>query len=350
VTRHADEPHKTVNVDLCFVPVPTAEKTEPNSKAIAAVSPAESSENEASFSYPGQVFADPDLNYDEAMNAYADLRAQVEFKAVQAEEDPMKAERAALRTDEEALRIERRLLRQQRKKEDQDWRAYRQSRRTFNRWWDSLDTEAKVIFRHQKLAADDTWRRHKARRRERMQERKAQDEQWRQARQNIRQRRAALDEKAQALALQWVAILVILDNCTRQCLALPLFEAGKHVTAEMVVAALRKALPSSLRFLISDNGAQFIAQAMTDLATELGFRQVRISPRRAKTNGIAERFVRTFREMLAWYAWQTVKELLALLPKIVDEYNDRPHRGEELNGLSPNEYARRLLAQATQAA
>jgi putative transposase len=154
----------------------------------------------------------------------------------------------------------------------------------------------------------------------------------------------------QALALQWVAILVILDNCTRQCLALPLFEAGKHVTAEMVVAVLRKALPSSLHFLISDNGAQFIAQAMADLTTELGCRQVRISPRRAKTNGIAERFVRTLREMLARYAWQTVEELLALLPEIVDEYNDRPHRGKELNGLSPNEYARRLLAQTTQAA
>lgn len=350
MTRHADEPGKTVNIDLCFVPVPTAEKAETDSEIITAASPAESSENDPSLSYPGQVFADLDLSYDEAMNAYADLRAQVEAKATQAEEDPMKAERAALRTDEETLRIKQRLLRQQRKKEDQDWRAYRQARRSFNRWWDSLNAEAKIIFCHQKLGADDTWRRRKAQRREQMQERETQDKQWRQARQGIRQRRAVLDEKAQALALQWVAILVILDNCTRQCLALPLFEAGKHVTAEMVVAALRKVLPSSLRFLISDNGAQFIAQAMTDLTTELGCRQVRISPRRAKTNGIAERFVRTFREMLAWYAWQTVAELLALLPEIVDEYNDRPHRGKELNGLSPNEYARRLLAQTTQAA
>ena len=350
MTRHADEPGKTVNVDLCFVPVPTTEKAEVDSEAIATASPAESSEEDASPCYPGQVFADPDLNYDEAMNAYADLRAQAEAKADQAKEDPMKAERIALRTDEETLRIERRLLRQRRKKADQDWRTYRQSRRSFNSWWDGLDAEAKVIFRHQKLAADDTWRQRKARRREQIQERKTQDEQWRQARQDIRQRRAALDEKAQALTLQWVAILVTLDNCTRQCLALPLFEAGKHVTAEMVVAALRKALPSSLRFLISDNGAQFIARTMDDLTTELGFRQVRISPRRAKTNGIAERFIRTFREMLARYAWQTVKELLALLPEIVDEYNDRPHRGKELNGLSPNEYARRLLAQATQVA
>jgi hypothetical protein len=29
----------------------------------------------------------------------------------------------------------------------------------------------------------------------------------------------------------------------------------------------------------------------------------------------------------------------------VTEYNDRPHQGKELQGLSPNEYARRLWAQ-----
>jgi transposase InsO family protein len=323
-------------------------KTDSETGSAAAGSPAENSEDDTALSYPGQVFADPDLSYDEAMNAYADQRAQVEVKATQTEEDPLQAERAALRTDEERLRLERRVLRQQREKEDQDWRAYRHTHRSFNRWWDSLDKETKAIWRPQKLAADAEWQRRRDRRRAHKQEREAQNEQWRQTRQDIRQRKAVLNEKVQALVSQWIAILVILDNCTRQCLALPLFVAGKHVTAEMVVAALKDLLPSSLRFLISDNGPQFIAQAMADLATELDFRQVRISPRRAKTNGIAERFVRTLREMLAQHSWQIVKELLALLPQIVAEYNDRPHQGKELNGLSPNEYARRLHAQAAQ--
>lgn len=350
MTRHADEPEKTVNVDLCFVRVTVSEQTKTDSETNPAPSPAEDSEEDTPLSYPGQVFADPGLSYDEAMNAYADQRAQVEAKATQTEEDPLKAERAALRTDEEKLRLERRVLRQQRDKEDEDWRAYRQSRRSFNRWWDSLDKEVKAIFHHQKLAADTVWRRRLAQRRAQKQKREAQDGEWRRARQDIRQQKAALDEKVQALALQWVAILVILDNCARQCLALPLFTAGKHVTANMVVAALRKVLPDSLRFLISDNGAQFIAQAMADLATELSFRHVRISPRRAKTNGIAERFVRTLREMLTRYSWQTVEELLALLPKMIVEYNDCPHQGKELKGLSPNEYARRLRAHAAQTA
>ena len=350
MTLHADEPGKTMNVDLCFVPVPAPEPQKTDPETDSAPSPAENGEDDASLSYPGQVFADPDLSYDQAMNAYADRRAQVEAKATQREEDPLKAERDALHTDEEKLRLERRLLRQQRQKEDQDWKAYRRTYRSCKRWWDGLDKEAKAIFRHQKRAADAEWQRRLARRRAPMREREVQDEGWRQKRREIRQRQAALDKKAQALTLQWLAVLVIVDNCTRQCLALPLFTAGKHVTAEMVVAALRQVLPSSLRFLISDNGAQFIAQVMADLATELNFRHVRISPRRAKTNGVAERFVRTLRELLAQYSWETVERLLALLSEIIAKYNDRPHQGKELNGLSPNEYARRLQAQAAQSA
>ena len=345
MTRHADEPGKTVNVDLCFVSMPEPELAQVDSESSVLVSLAEKSKADSALSYPGQIFADPELSYDEAMHAYADRRAEMECQATQTAADPLKAERVGLRTDEERVRLERRLLRQQREKEDQAWRAYRRTRRAFNGWWDSLDKEAKALFRSQKLAADTQWQRCRTRQRTQTQERQVQDDQWRQARQDIRQRKAALDEKAQLPAAQWLAILVILDNCTRQCLALPLFVAGKHVTAEMVVAALRKVLPKRLRFLISDNGAQFIAQAIADLATERGFRQVRVSPRRAKTNGIAERFVRTLREMLTQYSWQTVKELLTLLPKIVTEYNDRPHQGKELQGLSPNEYARRLWAQ-----
>ena len=57
----------------------------------------------------------------------------------------------------------------------------------------------------------------------------------------------------------WIAILMITDNCTRQCLGLPLFIASLHVTSEMVVAALRVLLPANLQFLISDRGIHFTA-------------------------------------------------------------------------------------------
>jgi putative transposase len=145
----------------------------------------------------------------------------------------------------------------------------------------------------------------------------------------------------------WLAILVIVDNCTRRCLGLPLFTAGAHVTSEMVVAALRHLLPTELQFLISDNGPQFKADAFAELARTANFIHVRIAPRRACTNGIAERFVQTLKDWLAQHAWTTPEELERLLVEFLAFYNDRPHQGTELNGLSPNEYACRLANYST---
>jgi len=75
----------------------------------------------------------------------------------------------------------------------------------------------------------------------------------------------------------WIAILVITDNCTRQCLGLPLFVAGSSVTAEMIVAALRMLLPPELHFLISDQGVHFTAQVFKQLAQERDFIHVVIA-------------------------------------------------------------------------
>jgi len=110
----------------------------------------------------------------------------------------------------------------------------------------------------------------------------------------------------------------------------------------LVVAALRPLCPPSLKFVISDNGAQFIAEVFAQLAQEKGFVHVRIAPHRACTNGIAERFLRTLKEWLETRPWNGPEELAALLAEFIAYYNDRPHQGAELDGLSPNEYARRL--------
>jgi len=140
----------------------------------------------------------------------------------------------------------------------------------------------------------------------------------------------------------WIAILVVTDNCTRQCLGLPLFVAGSHVTAEMVVAALRVLLPADLQFLISDRGVHFTAQVIQQLATEANFIHVVIARHRPQSNGIAERFVRTIKEWLADKVWSSDQELLEWLGIFLPEYNDRPHQGLPCPGLSPNEFAKRL--------
>ena len=137
-------------------------------------------------------------------------------------------------------------------------------------------------------------------------------------------------------------ILVLTDNCTRQCLGLPLFAAGAKVTAEEVVAALRVLLPTDLQFLISDRGTHFTAHQFAEFAQEEDFVHVLIARHRPESNGIAERFVRTLKEWLADRAWRGAEALGTLLEQVRAAYNDRPHRGLAIPGLSPNEFAARF--------
>lgn len=67
-----------------------------------------------------------------------------------------------------------------------------------------------------------------------------------------------------------VAILVIIDNCTRKCFGLPVFIKGMKVTADDVIKALENRLPPELRYIISDNGKPFIAEAFQRLCTNRG--------------------------------------------------------------------------------
>jgi transposase InsO family protein len=104
---------------------------------------------------------------------------------------------------------------------------------------------------------------------------------------------------------------------------------------------LESLLPSELKYIISDNGKQFVAEAFQKFCTNKGITHIRITPHRPATNGIAERFVRRLKEMLTERAWINTEELLIILGYVVKYYNDSPHQG--LNGLSPNEFERRLI-------
>ena len=139
----------------------------------------------------------------------------------------------------------------------------------------------------------------------------------------------------------WIAVLVAVDNCTRQCLGLPLFVAGPNLTAEMVVEALLVLLPPELQFLITDRGTHFTANVFDQLAEGREFIHVLIARHRPQSNGIAERFVRTLKEWLADKTWHSDLELAQLLANFIAQYNDRPHQGLPTPGLSPNEFAKR---------
>ena len=328
MSRTADQPGQALNVDLCFVPV--SHRVDDKLPAVSGSSGhlvvEHLQEPGQELDYPGKVFADPDLEYAEAVQAFVQVSqplfgSRIESLAV--EKPSQQAEIQQLRQEEAQLCRERRNTRQQRKLEDAAWQAT----------WQQHRRETPSAAKNAKPRRRARWGSRKVQEEQRQQE----DKQWRLHRKSLRERMTLLP-----IVMAWIAILVITDNCTRQCLGLPLFIAGSHVTAEMVVAALRVLLPADLQFLISDRGTHFAADVFQQFAKEAEFVHVVIARHRPQSNGIAERFVRTLKEWLADKAWQSDQELVEFLHLFLLEYNDRPHQGLPIPGLSPNEYAKRI--------
>ena len=326
--RTADKPGQTVNVDLCFVPV--THQTEAKLPAVSGscgrlvVERTKSEKDEPQ--YPGRVFADQERGYAEVMAEFVAVSSDAASKKAEKEEpDRLKDQKQALSQEEKRLRDERRTVREQRQQADEAWKQ--------------LQTEHKEqqaeLTAQQRQQQDEQWNTLRQQRQQTLKKREQEDEQWRQKRFNLRQRWSQLP-----LVTAWIAVLVIVDNCSRQCLGLPVFVAGSRVTAEMVVAALQDLLPPELQFLISDRGVHFTAKVFQQLAQTQDFTHVLIARHRPQSNGIAERFVRTLKEWLRDKSWQNDQELATLLAEFLAQYNDRPHQG--LDGLSPDEFARRI--------
>jgi transposase InsO family protein len=334
-----------VNVDLCFVPATheVADKlpavSGSSGRLIVGQPQSETTERE----WPGCVFEDPELTYEEAMLGFVAAsqerahQPEPESTAEQADKGSLKAEKRALRHEETQLRDERRQIREKRKLEDAAWREARAVRRAEGQVYQALSKEERRQQRKAKQRRDEQWRAWRAQRQATLEERKREDEEWRKKRRSLRERWSQLP-----VVTAWIAILVILDNCTRQCLGLPLFVAGPKVTSEMVVEALQVLLPPELRFLITDRGTHFTANAFKKLVLSEEFIHVLIARHRPQSNGIAERFVLTLKEWLEDKSWRDDQELAELLQQFLDEYNDRPHQGLAIPGLSPNEFAKRI--------
>lgn len=242
-----------------------------------------------------------------------------------------------VRQAEDRLRIERRNLRKRRQLEDAAWQVAWQQQPSQKLSAEELTKPKRRARWGSRKAQEEQQQNLRKQRRQQSKQRQQEDEQWRLNRKSLREQMTLLP-----IVTAWIAVLMITDNCTRQCLGLPLFIAGSHVTAEMVVAALRVLLPAHLQFLISDRGIHFTADVFQQFAKEAEFVHVVIARHRPQSNGIAERFVRTLKEWLADKAWKSDQELLEFLQMFLLEYNDRPHQGLPLPGLSPNEFAKRI--------
>ena len=294
-------------------------------------------EPSAARSWPGQVFADPDQPYTAAMQTF--VAASIARDQRQADlpgDDTATSTRERLRhlrLESAALQTQRRTVREQRRQEDSAWRA-----RETQHEQTVYDQRLAVIRDYAAYRAQELeWCQLKQQRQDTLARRQYEDATWRQQRMRLRQALADMP-----IVTDWRAVLIVTDNCTRQCYGLPLFMNGAHVTAEQVVAQLGTVLPASVQFVVSDRGTHFMAHAFAQFAQDADFIHVPIARHRPESNGIAERCVRTLKEWLLCYAWQSDDELEALLRQFCAMYNDRPHQGIGIPGLSPNEFARRI--------
>ena len=337
--RTADIPAQTINIDLCFVPaIHTPHQHLPavsGSSGRLLVTRRLSSETPRAW--PGQVFADLDRSYTEVMHSFATAARQRYQDGRHRLAVPPSAKQASplrqLRSELADLQAQRRIVREARQQEDAAWQAL----------WAERKAVLEARRREQRtpdwttLAEDIQWREIRRQHDTCIAHRRSENAAW-QARQ--RELRQALTDLP--LPTAWRAILIVTDNCSRHCSELPLFAAGGRVTAEEVSAALQRVLPNGVQFVITDQGVHFMAKAFQHVAETEGFIHVPIARHRPESNGIAERCVRTLKEWLAPHAWASDAELISLLAQFRLEYNDRPHQGLAIAGLSPNEYARRI--------
>lgn len=132
--------------------------------------------------------------------------------------------------------------------------------------------------------------------------------------------------------------LTVVDEFTRECLALPV---DRHFTARDVVAVLAElvALRGAPEFIRSDNGPEFIAQAIRDWLARAGIATAYIAPGSPWENAYSETFNGKLRdELLARELFLSVTEARHLADRFRVEYNtQRPH--SSLGYKTPAEFA-----------
>jgi putative transposase len=154
------------------------------------------------------------------------------------------------------------------------------------------------------------------------------------------------DRTTSGKPLKWLAIT---DEYTRECLAL---EVNRSITADMVVDVLTnlfltRGVPKHIR---SDNGPEFIAQAISKHAERTGLEMLYIEPGSPWENGFAESFFSRLRdEMLNCEEFANLSEARWFARRRLEEHNEeRPH--SSLNYQTPAAFAALCAASAPELA
>ena len=133
---------------------------------------------------------------------------------------------------------------------------------------------------------------------------------------------------------EFYPVLVVVDDRSRYMYAL---EALPSATAEEIRAVLERVLPPTGRYLISDNGPQFVSEELKGFCEgEPGILHVRIHPHHPRENGRCERPIRTVKDLLELHDWNDLEEFVNALDDVTHEYNNTPHQG--IGYLTPAAY------------
>ena len=139
-------------------------------------------------------------------------------------------------------------------------------------------------------------------------------------------------------------ILTLIDEYTRECLALPVERrmGSQEVIETLSDVMLWKGIPEHLR---SDNGPEFIAQQLRQWLAKLGTATLYIEPGSPWENGYCESFNGKLRdECLNGEIFYSLKEAQVVIEQWRVQYNTvRPHSALGCRPPAPGAYSPFLL-------
>ena len=136
-------------------------------------------------------------------------------------------------------------------------------------------------------------------------------------------------------------ILTVIDNCTRECLALVVDTSlsGARVARELDVIIQQRGRPETI---VSDNGTELTSNAILGWADEASVGWHYIAPGKSQQNGFNESFNGRLRdELLNETLFRSLPHARVVLETWRRDYNEtRPH--SKLGWLTPKAYAQTL--------
>ena len=140
-------------------------------------------------------------------------------------------------------------------------------------------------------------------------------------------------------------ILTVIDNCTRECLALVAATSlsGGRVARELVAIIAQRGRPD---LIVSDNGTELTSNAILGWADETGVGWHYIAPGKPQQNGYNESFNGRLRdELLNETLFRSLPHARVVLEDWRRDYNEvRPH--SKLGWMTPRDYARAISGES----